>query len=119
MASGQPDVLTTWNTFYASTYWNMRFSVAGAAMDAHVKSGIMLRDRTRNLVVVGRQPHPNPNYASYSPGGRPHCAAAVDPLVRFEAPLGLFHSRDVSPFLSRALHGAALFLSWDCASVLC
>ncbi len=55
MASGKPDVLTTWNTFYASTYWNMRFSVAGAAMDdAHVQNDIMLRDRTRNLVVVGR-----------------------------------------------------------------
>ena len=23
-------MLTTWNTFYASTYWNMRLSVAGA-----------------------------------------------------------------------------------------
>ena len=79
MASGQPEVLTTWNTFYASTYWNMRFSVAGAAMDAHVQNDIMLRDRTRNLVVVGRQPHPKPNYAPCSPGGRPHRAAAVDP----------------------------------------
>ena len=51
MASGQPGVLTTWNIFYASSYWNMRFSVAGAAMDAHVQNDIMLRDRTRNLVV--------------------------------------------------------------------
>jgi len=48
MASGQPEVLTTWSTFYASTYWNMRFSVAGAAMDAHVQNDIMLRDRTRS-----------------------------------------------------------------------
>ncbi len=69
MASGQPEVLTTWSTFYASTYWNMRFSVAGAAMDAHFQNGIMLRDRTRNLVVVGRQPYSNPNYAPYSAGG--------------------------------------------------
>ena len=67
------------DAFYAPTYWNMRFSVAGAAMGAHVQNGIMLRDRTRNLVVVGRQPHPNPNYAPCSPGGRPHRAAAVDP----------------------------------------
>ena len=81
MASGQPEVLTTWNTFMRppKTYWNMRFSVAGAAMDAQVQNGIMPRDRTRNLAVVGRQPRPNPNYAPYSPGGRPHCAAAVDP----------------------------------------
>ena len=78
MASGQPEALTTWNTLYASTYWNMRFSVAGAAMDARVQSGIMLRDRTRNFFVVGRQPYPNPNYASNSPGGRPHRADTVD-----------------------------------------
>jgi len=83
MASGQPQVLTTWNTFYASTYWNMRFSVAGAAMDAHVQNEIMLRDRTRNLAVVGRQPHPNPNYASYSPSGRSHGAVAVGSPVGF------------------------------------
>jgi hypothetical protein len=41
--------------------WNMRFSVVSAAMDAHVQNEIMLCDRTRNLAVVGRQPHPNPN----------------------------------------------------------
>ena len=92
--------------------------MTGAAMDAHVQNDIMLRDRTRNLVVVGRQPRPNPNYASYSPGGRPHRAAAVDPLFRFEAFLGLLPPRDLLLFSSRALRGAAHFLSWDCASVL-
>jgi hypothetical protein len=80
MASGQPGVLTTWNTFYASTYWNMRLSVAGAVMDAHVQNDILLRDRTRNLVVVGRQPHPNPNHSSYSSVGRPRRGVTAAPL---------------------------------------
>ena len=32
----------------------------------------LLSDFTRNLVVVGRQPHPDPNFASYVLPGRPH-----------------------------------------------
>jgi len=35
------------------------------------------------ISIVSRQPHPNPNYAPYSPGGRPHRAAAVDPPREF------------------------------------
>ena len=46
---------------HASTYWNTRLSVAGAAKDAQVQNGILLSDFARNLVVVGRQPHPDPN----------------------------------------------------------
>ena len=42
----------------------MRLSVAGAAKDAQVQNDILLSDFTRNLVVVGRQPHPGPNFAS-------------------------------------------------------
>ena len=79
MASGQPEVSTALNALCASTYWNIRFSVAGAAMDAHVQNDIILRDRIRSVAVVGRKPYPSPNYASYSPGGRPHRAAAVAP----------------------------------------
>ena len=55
-----PTIQTTWNTLHASTYWNMRLGVAGAAKDAHVQNDILLSDFTRNLVVVGRQPHPDP-----------------------------------------------------------
>ena len=53
----------------------MRFSVAGAAKDAQVQNDILLSDFTRNVVVVGRQPHPCPNFASYVLPGRPHCLA--------------------------------------------
>ncbi len=58
MGVGKPAIQATWNTctLYASTYWNMRLSVAAAAKVAQVKNGIFLSDFTRNLVVVGRQP---------------------------------------------------------------
>ena len=77
MASGQPGVHTTWNALYASTYLDMRLGFAGAAKDAEVQSSILLRDQTRNLVVVGRQPHPDPNFASYSQLDCPRRAAAA------------------------------------------
>ena len=35
---------TTWSTLHASTYWNMRLSVAGAAKDAQVQNDILLSD---------------------------------------------------------------------------
>ena len=57
----------------------MRLSVAGAAMDAQVQNGILLSDFTRNLVVVGRQPYPDPNLASYVLPGRPHRLAVALP----------------------------------------
>ena len=63
----------------ASTYWNMRLGVAGAAKDAQVQNDISLSDFTRNLVVVGRQPYPNPNFASYVSSGRPHRLAVAPP----------------------------------------
>ena len=44
MGFGQPDIQTTWSTLRASTYWNMRLSVAGAAKDAQVQSDIFLGD---------------------------------------------------------------------------
>ena len=36
MGVGQPDIDITWNSLYASTYLNMRLSMAGAAKDAQV-----------------------------------------------------------------------------------
>ena len=62
-----------------STYWNMRLSVAGAAKDAQVQNDILLSDFTRNLVVVGRQPHPDPDFASYVSSGRLHRLAVALP----------------------------------------
>ncbi len=77
MASGQPKMLTTWSAFYAPSYWNVRLSVAG------VQNGILLRDQTRNLVVVGRQPHPNQNHSSYSSVGRSRHGVTAAPLGAF------------------------------------
>ena len=60
-----------WSTLRASTYWNIRLSGACSAKDAQVQSEIFLSYFTRNLVVVGRQPHPDPNFASCVLSGRP------------------------------------------------
>jgi hypothetical protein len=54
IGAGQSTIQTTWSTLHASTYWNMRLSVAGAAKDAQVQNDILLGDLIRNLVVVGR-----------------------------------------------------------------
>ena len=55
----------------------MRLSVAGAAKDAQVQNDILLSDFTRNLVVIGRKPHPDPNFAPYALPGRPHRLAVA------------------------------------------
>ena len=79
MGVGQPDIQTTWSTLHAPTNWNMRLSVAGAAKDAQVQNGILLSDFSRNLVVVGRQPNPDPHFASYVSSGRHHRLAVALP----------------------------------------
>ena len=79
MGVGQPTIQATWNMRHASTYWNIRLGVAGAAKDAQVQNDILLSDFTRNLVVVGRQPHPDPNFASYVLPGRPPRLAVALP----------------------------------------
>jgi len=79
MGVGQPEIQTTWSTPRASMYLNMRLSVAGAAKDAQVQNDILLSDFTRNHVVVGRQPHPDLNFASYVSSGRPHRLALALP----------------------------------------
>jgi hypothetical protein len=64
-------------------FWAVAFmflvSVAGAAKDAQVQNVILLSDFTQNLVVVGRQPYPDPNFASYVRPGRPHRLALALP----------------------------------------
>ena len=77
--SSQLIIQTTWNTLHASMYWNMRLSVAAAAKDAQVQSDILLSDFTHNLVVVGRQPHPDPNFALCVSPGRPRRLAMALP----------------------------------------
>ena len=73
----QPPIQTTWSTLHASTYWNMRPGVAGAAKDAQVQTDVLLSDFTRNLVVVDQKPRPDPNFASYVLPGRTHRLAVA------------------------------------------
>jgi hypothetical protein len=60
--SGQPQIQSTWNTLFASTYWDMRLSMACTAMSAEVVGQIIARDFNSNLVTDGsRQPLSDPN----------------------------------------------------------
>ena len=64
----QPALKHSWNTMVASSFGDMRLSIACAATDAEYQNRIILHDNTLNLPIVARQPHPDPNYA-------PHAAA--------------------------------------------
>ena len=70
MAVGQGDVLTTWNTLYASTYWDMRLSMACTVTSAEVVGRLVVRDHNLNMTVSPqeRQPHPDPNFPAYGGG---------------------------------------------------
>ena len=70
----QPDMKYTWNTMVASSYWDMRLSVACTVTDAEFQNHI-IRDHTMNLPVVARQPHPDPNHAPHT-APRPPFAGA-------------------------------------------
>ncbi len=66
LMSQQPALKHSWNTMVASSFWDMRLSIACAATDAEYKNYILLRYKTFNLSVVARQPHPDPNHAAHT-----------------------------------------------------
>ena len=70
LMSQQPALKHSWNAVVASSFWDMRLSMACAATDAEYRNRVILHDSTLNLPVVARQPHPDPNYA-------PHAARRV------------------------------------------
>ena len=55
----------SWNTMVASSFWDMRLSVACVATDAEFQNRLIQRDRTLNFPVVARQPNSNPNFAHH------------------------------------------------------
>ena len=67
MASGQPEVDVTWNTLFASSYWNMRLSMACTVTSAEVVGKLLVRDFNNNLVThPGRRQAPrDPNFSAY------------------------------------------------------
>ena len=69
LMSQQPALKYLWNTMVASSFWDMRLSIACAATDAEFQN-LILHDNPLNLHVVARQPHADPNYA-------PHTAARL------------------------------------------
>ena len=68
--SQQPALKHSWDTIVASSFWDMRLSIACAATDAEHQNCITLRENTINLPVVARHPHPDPNYASFTAARR-------------------------------------------------
>ena len=71
IGSGQPQIQSTWNTLLASTYWDMRLSMACTAMSAEVVGRIIVRDFNLNLATNGsRQPPSDPNTPAYGHLGR-------------------------------------------------
>ena len=66
IGSGQPQIQSTWNTLFASTYWDMRLSTACTATSAEVVGRIIVRDFNLNLATDGsRQPLSDPNVPAY------------------------------------------------------
>jgi hypothetical protein len=61
-----PDAKYKWNTMVASSYWDMRLSVACTATDAEFQNRIIIRDHTMNLPVVARQPYPDIHHAPHT-----------------------------------------------------
>ena len=67
MASGQPALELAWNTVFASTYWDMRLSVACTSASAEAVNRLVARDQNANMVThpLRRQPWLDPNATWY------------------------------------------------------
>ena len=67
MASGQPGVDVTWNTLFASTYWDMRLGMACTVTSVEVVGKLLVRDFNKKIVThPGRRQAPrDPNYSAY------------------------------------------------------
>ena len=50
LMSQQPALKYSWNTMVASSFWDMRLSIACAATDAEFQNRIILHDNTLNLL---------------------------------------------------------------------
>ena len=58
---------STWATMYASSYWDMRLSMAATITSAEVVGRLIVRDANLNMASAPgrRPPHPNPNVNDY------------------------------------------------------
>ena len=70
LMSQQPAFKYSWNTIVASSFGDMRLSIACAATDAEFQNRIIVHDNTLNLHDMARQPHPDPNYAPHTARGK-------------------------------------------------
>ena len=74
LTSQQQALRHSWNMMVASSFWDMRLSIARAATDAEHQNRIIPHDNTLNLPVVAQQLHPDPNYTPHSAA---RCVAAA------------------------------------------
>jgi hypothetical protein len=50
----------------ASSFWDMRLSVAYVTTDAEFQNRVIQRDQMPNFPVAARLPNPDPNFAAYA-----------------------------------------------------
>jgi hypothetical protein len=98
---------TTWNTAVASRYWEMRLSVAVTLADASLRKSLVERDLSNGLRVVGRQPHPDPNYSTFA---RPNANSALGDARR----LGHLTRSTRAPFSSASSTAGSRTASHPC-----
>jgi hypothetical protein len=67
--SDTPHLKASWATQFASSYWDMRLSMACSVTSAEVVGRLIVRDGNLNMTTNGRQAHPDPNVTGF--GRRP------------------------------------------------
>ena len=77
LMSQQPALKHSWNIMAASSFWDMRLSIACAATDAEYQNRIILLDNTLNLPRRGAAAPPRPQL-SVAHGGAPRCRRLED-----------------------------------------
>ena len=71
--SQQPALKYSWNTMVASSFWDMRLSIACAATDAEFQNRIILQDNALNCALTPS-----------SPARAPLPSEVPDPIVTIE-----------------------------------
>ena len=61
LMSQKPALKYTWNTMVASSFWDMRLSIACNTTDPEYRKRIILHENAIHLLVVAQQPHPIPS----------------------------------------------------------
>ena len=77
LMSQKPALKYTWNTMVASSFWDMRLSIACNTTDPEYRKHIILHENAIRLLVVAHQPHPRSQLRA-TRGGAPPCRRLKD-----------------------------------------